>query len=271
MFECLKRNRPGTVTKRDKPLHLTTQTAHTSSSKTNAVRLLPQPETQGSSRFGSFVIHVTSAASVDEKLRTIKINSGSPKSDVDFFVLNACRAAADYIVTTGEILRREPQLSTLVQGPSRADLLEWRHSLGKDGPARTVIMTQRENINAAHPIFHQEGEKLIYTSTESCKMLEVLFVDQLAAGGLDIISRDKPSLNDLLGFLSNKDPELCSGTCVISIEAGPTASNALYSECDSTGSSLPDMLLLSEYRCHLEDSQVSPSVSYQFHIRNVDC
>lgn len=54
------------------------------------------------------VIHSMSTVLIDNDLYSIKIGPKSPKSKDDFWALNFLRAFSDCILTTGKILRSEP-------------------------------------------------------------------------------------------------------------------------------------------------------------------
>jgi hypothetical protein len=58
---------------------------------------------------------------------TLAVTSTSPKSSIDFFLLNLCRSLADADIITGGILRCEPRLTCNVIGPAADALLAWRY------------------------------------------------------------------------------------------------------------------------------------------------
>jgi hypothetical protein len=60
-------------------------------------------------------------------MSTIAISSHSPKSTIDFFILNMARALADADIVTGGILRCEPRLTCNVLGHYAPALLKWRY------------------------------------------------------------------------------------------------------------------------------------------------
>ena len=103
------------------------------------------------------VIHVT--AVWRESLKsfiTIKINNTSLHSETDFFLLNLTRARADAIITSGKILREEPEVTHDLQGPVGVPeaLGSWRvERLGKTSPPLSVVLTSGRELDFAHPLF----------------------------------------------------------------------------------------------------------------------
>eukprot|EP00466_Bigelowiella_natans_P018172 jgi/Bigna1/77095/fgenesh1_pg.45_\ len=235
--------------------------------------LVPTPQKNRS----SVCIHVTSAVNDGTCFRTIKvvllsyrriqsltistplimcsqINESSPESATDFFILNACRAAADYVVTTGEILREEHDLNTDIQGQHAEDLAAWRRELGKTEPQpTTVVMTNSSELDFEHPLFLQEGRKrMIYTSESTYATLQRRRIDP----SIDFLVSNAPSLQGLIHELQNQHKD--ASPCTISVEAGPTTSSTVYAGGDIEDGDMgsPDLLFLSEYRNSLRSTQI---------------
>lgn len=99
---------------------------------------------------GPRVLHVAAVADMPGGRRPVlRVDADTPSSDTDAFVLEAARARVDAILTTGEILRREPGL--------RHDLspaaLAWRRdTLGLAAPPLTVVLTRRPDEIQGHPL-----------------------------------------------------------------------------------------------------------------------
>ncbi len=99
------------------------------------------------------VIHVTAVWRRGPDLVTIAINEHSPASPTDSAILDAARARADVIVTTGRNVRMEPDLC---HAPS-ADRLA---RLGKSAAPRTVILS-RSGVDPEHPIFRSGDVQIV--------------------------------------------------------------------------------------------------------------
>ncbi|GAB5373275.1 hypothetical protein AAMO2058_001736700 [Amorphochlora amoebiformis] len=167
------------------------------------------------------VIHTMSAVNRKGLFFPIKIDENSPKSSIDFFVLNLCRSMADYVITTGEILRTEPEVTTRIQGEYQKELSEWRRTVRtRDREAIPIVLSRSQNLDYNHALFKKCPETLVYNGC----------------------------LNDLIPSLAFKHP------CLITVEAGPSASSAIY-----RGKSCPDLLFISEYRNYIRDSQIVDS------------
>ena len=81
------------------------------------------------------VLHVVATWFDGESHRVIRITPRSPKSETDFFVLNLARARADAIITTGRILRDEPELEYALPSAWAGSLIAWRQAaLHRDSP-----------------------------------------------------------------------------------------------------------------------------------------
>ena len=63
--------------------------------------------------------------------RVIAIGEEAPKSPTDLFILNLARSRADAVVTTGNLLRTEPRLTHLIEGPTETQeqLGAWRQKI----------------------------------------------------------------------------------------------------------------------------------------------
>lgn len=147
------------------------------------------------------VVHVTAAwRPPSGGLQVLKIGETTPAIETDRFVLDLSRARADAIVTTGQILRDEPDLSYELP-PGHAS---WRRlMLGKQRPPKLLVLTSGRDLPASHPLLNGEWEVTLYPGPEAMGPSRGLraAVDRLRA-----------------------DPSLAT----ISIEAGPSSSADLY-------------------------------------------
>lgn len=170
---------------------------------------------------------------------TLDINPQTPFCYHDSFVLNFCRARADAIVTTGQILRREPTLSHQIQGPAKVPraLMDWRERvLGKSNPPVSLVLTSGQELDFGHPLFHHWSRPLVYTSFDGQWSLE----SQAMSHGVEIVGVENPSPRGALDLLRRE-----FGAATILIEAGPSVSRQLY-EPDL----LVDELVLSTFGGH---------------------
>ena len=185
------------------------------------------------------LVHVT-AIWKDEcgGYRTLKLTPETPRSEYDRFVLNLSRARADAILTTGKILRTEPELSHDFLGPPalRRAFGDWRRlALAKENLPLSVILTSGHALNRHHPIFEGPTRPMVFTSTEGRSRLE----SWAATAQVEVVGVDQPSAKEALAYLLEE-----WGAKTVSIEAGPSTALPLYRQ----GSTPPiEELLLSVY------------------------
>lgn len=208
-------------------------------------------------------------------LRTIRINDHAPKSGLDWFVLNASRARADAVITTGQILRDEPTLTYSLSGPNALEsvLLRWRHERwGLATPPWLLILTSGKRVDYSHPAFHGWARPVIFTSDRGASR-------HLADAPCAVVSDAAPNLERAIKHLrAQRD---CAS---VSIETGPTTSRPLYDKplaLDEAlvsvfkGDSLPTQasgepfLSLSEFRTRFSSESActhqEPSGPWSFH------
>ncbi|MBU6280657.1 dihydrofolate reductase family protein [bacterium] len=168
------------------------------------------------------VIHVTAVGRTDDGHReVIAIGSGSPPSRTDFFLLNLCRARAEAIVTTGRILRSEPDVHHGPQGSEDEPALLAafrRERLGLDRPPRSVVLTSGRDVDLAHPMFHGARPALVVTGTAGAAALRARSTE----ADVEVVELPRPDLRAVLAWLAR---EGCATVCV---EAGPATSLDLY-------------------------------------------
>ena len=167
------------------------------------------------------VVHVAAVwqAGPDHHV-TIAIGDGAPESERDLFVLQAARARADAIVTTGRILRAEPALQFDLQRAPQPRwapaLAAWRREhLGKTEPPLLLVLTSGSDLPLAHPALHGASTPLIFTSHQGAR--------GLPETPLHVLSVDEPDIHAAIAHL-----RIACGCQTILIEAGPSTTAALY-------------------------------------------
>lgn len=167
------------------------------------------------------VIHIASAVRrTPGQLHVIKIQDAAPKSSTDWFVLNFWRTHCDAILTTGQILRAEPQLSYAPKEPLGAGLTYYREQvLGKSGVTRCAILTRGGQLPPDHRVFRPTAgvEVLVLTSPESASQLQEVLEDRAKVVGIEALDA-----RTAVDFLKR------TGSQTIGIEAGPSVAGTLY-------------------------------------------
>ena len=198
------------------------------------------------------IIHVTSAARLrhgagtPSPLRTLRVDGRGPQSDADFFLLNVCRACADFVVTTAENLRQEPLLSTRIQSASRedaGDLADLRAALGKpQAEPTTVVMTTREisYLVNTHPVFTQQDGTIVYTTDANAHSIRSQS-DNARSRDQRVIAHPTPSVPALLAALAAENSTVgrsAAAPITVSLEVGPHTAGSFYSDRFDLGSRL---------------------------------
>ena len=177
----------------------------------------------GNHFLGTGVIHVTSVWRRDASTHlTIRMGPEAPVSSFDQFALSLSRARADAIVTTGRILRQEPQLSHSLQGPgaSSEGLARWRaEELGKARPPISLVLTTGRDLDFSHPLFQMPSRTILLTDRKGGWNLE----SRASDAGVEVIPIDHPTPQDAIGLLRSE-----FGCATISIEAGPSVARQYY-------------------------------------------
>ena len=98
------------------------------------------------------VLHAMSAwRSPEGRLFILRVGPETPRSATDAFALGLTRARVDAIVTTGQILRDEPALTSDLRDPR---LVAWRRErLGKARPPLVVVLSRGQGLDRSHPLF----------------------------------------------------------------------------------------------------------------------
>lgn len=207
------------------------------------------------------ILHVAAVAL--EPARVIAIGPGAPASPTDRFVLGFARARADAIVTTGAILRAEPELVHCYaeETQANASFARWRERiLDKPTAPALVVLSASGDIASDHPALAAAELGMIWTTHEGRARL-----GKPRVAGLSIETsgkRDESLRANLVAALERTRSILNAQT--ILIEAGPTTSSALYPDSDP-GDGI-DELLLSHFGGTLEASAIGPAFVTQARI-----
>lgn len=197
------------------------------------------------------VIHVASVwADPQGELHNLLINDVTPLSLLDEFVLSLARMRADAIVTTGRILRLEPEMTHAPDEDEAEDLLDWRAvRLGRDAAPLSVVLSRGDNVDLDHPALRSWTRAMIYTSEVGARGLQ----GQAGARGIELVSEREPSLRSLVDYLIDD-----RGCETVVVETGPSTVAELYA-----GPARVDELMLSVCRCEAipDDARGAPFVS----------
>ena len=221
----------------------------------------------GSPPAGGGILHPTAVwqtreSADSEPLTTLNINEQTPKSQVDSFALNLARARADAVITTGRILRSEPDV-THAFGEStglKAALTRWRRQrLGKADPLISLVLTSGRDLDLKHPLFVSgDSVPLIFTSPAGRERLL-----PRAPRSLEIASAEEPSIHRAIQFLRQQRE-----VRTISIETGPKTSCELYRSSGQHPDERVDELLLSTFQAPtIPESVCGPPFITRNHIR----
>ncbi|MCP5056231.1 MAG: hypothetical protein GY937_05825 [bacterium] len=189
----------------------------------------------------SLVLHVAALSAAGEVLR---IQHDAPRSEFDFFLLNAARARSDAILTTGRILREEPEVRHEIQGaPKDVEALTgWREvALRKSEPPFLIVLSSGRDLDPHHPAFAASPRPVVFTAEARVTELR-----RSLPGEVVVVGDTAPSLRRALAFTRSE-----LGAQAVSIEAGPSTALSLYDDPLQI-----DELWLSEYL----EANVSASV-----------
>ena len=154
----------------------------------------------------------------DTSLCVIRPGPGAPHSTTDQCALRTARMRADVIITTGKILRDEPELTHDEFDP---ELLAWRREdQGRPLPTLTTILTSGRDLDFDHPLFCRVPLPLVVVPGENQESV----ADRARAAGSDVevLGRDAAGLRDTLHLLTERGFEN------LLVEAGPSTTRELY-------------------------------------------
>ncbi len=161
------------------------------------------------------VLHATAVWAAPDGARvTIRPNQWAPESPTDRWVLDAVRAWAEVVVTTGANLRAEPELEIAVRDLA---LKGWRNEqLGRvQRPAR-VVLTRGADLPVDHAVVTAPGPVLIATRPEAVERVR----DAVPAA--EVVADTRMGVRKVVELLNRR------AWSRISIEAGPSSSWELY-------------------------------------------
>lgn len=193
----------------------------------------------------------------------IAIGPAAPRSPTDRFVLGFARARADVILTTGSILRSEPDLVHRYSedAEEQAGWAAWRRDvLGRAESPRLLVLSASGRFPLDHPAL-TSARGWIWTTEVGAAHLEG------APSGLEIVTAPA-TLSDPVSAAVDfalSEQASASGTpdrVTVSVEAGPTAAARLYAPRDEAvdaQSAGVDELLLSCFEGTLSEAARGPS------------
>jgi hypothetical protein len=187
---------------------------------------------------GEGVLHVAAVwrPPGEDRNVVLRIGDRTPRSEIDFLLLNVARARADAIVTTGRILSEEPGVVHDLQGAPRVRqaLSDWRHdTLGISRPPWLLVLTRGRDLDPDHPAFHAMARPIVFCPESNATGVALRVRD----AAVEVVGHPAPDLVRALDHLRDR-----RDARRISIEAGPsTAIEAYRDPCRI------DELLLSVY------------------------
>jgi riboflavin biosynthesis pyrimidine reductase len=152
----------------------------------------------------------------------LRICDRTPRSALDFLLLNLARARSEAIVTTGRILRDEPELTHDLAGSDgvRRALHAWRReTLGLQQPPWLLVLTSGRDIDPEHPALHAWARPLVLCPASSAAEVR----RRVGGAGVAVVGHDDPGLRAALDHLQRE-----RGARRISIEAGPSTASTAY-------------------------------------------
>lgn len=182
----------------------------------------------------SGVLHVAAIAS--ESHRVIAIGPAAPASATDRFVLGAARARADAIVTTGAILRAEPELRHELSPDPEEDRAwqRWRRErLGRERPPWLVVLSASGAIPRSHPALEAARGGLVWTSGSGAERLGS------RVGALEVVAAEPGNDGPAAAI---RELRRGRGLSTVLVEAGPSTAKSLY-EPDAAEAGVDELLL----------------------------
>ena len=153
-------------------------------------------------------------------LHSIRIGPQAPRSATDGFALGLARARADIIVTTGRILRDEPELVHEIASDPRLDLSAWRREhLRRSSPPEVAVLTSGRALDWNHPVFSRASRVSIFTGEDQRRALAT----EAKARGVKLITDPEPTLEGLLAYLGTRHE-----VRTVTLEVGPSTVASLY-------------------------------------------
>lgn len=202
----------------------------------------------GESLFGfRGVLHLTAVWSPPSRPSepiVMKINPSTPRSELDFFMLNAARAWADAVFTTGRILREEPGLNFELAGRGKRALGLWRARSAGDRGQRSdypalLILTSGRGLDLDQCVFDacRRGEQVVHFVTGTDTEQDLRDRVEGLALPIQVHALEPVGARSLIEWARQRGYEH------LAVEAGPSSALSLYDP-----PVLIDRLWLSRYR-----------------------
>lgn len=185
--------------------------------------------------------------------RILAIGPEAPPSPTDRFVLGLARARSDVLVTSGSILRSEPDLVHRYAEDDEEDhaMGAWRRrTLGMETPPRLLVLSATGRFPGAHPAL-TSGEGWIWTSDAGAEEIGDAppgFRIVVAESGRDSAA---DAITWLRGQLHSENRE-----ATLLLEAGPSTTRPFYAAQAGTR---VDELLLSRFEGAIPEAAEGPA------------
>lgn len=157
--------------------------------------------------------------------RVLAIGPAAPKSETDRFALGLARARADVLVTTGSILRAEPELVHCYAEAASQDRVfaRWRATtLSREASPRLLVLSASGQLPRDHPAL-RDTRGWIWTTQRGASQ-----IGRPPSGFEPIVrSQAEASIAHALEFLF-RQALAETATPTVLLEAGPTTTAPLY-------------------------------------------
>ena len=177
-------------------------------------------------------MHVAAVFCAADGFRILKIGEHTPKSAADAFALSLARVRADAILSTGAILRAEPEMRAEPFGPLADSLRRLRKTVyGREEPPALLVLTGGD-VDPDHPALAGWARPFVVTSGPGAARLRPRL-----ASGVHLVELEVPSAASAIAWARDR-----LGARTVAIEAGPSTALPLYE-----GSGVVDELMLSVF------------------------
>jgi len=221
----------------------------------------------------SGLVHITSVQESSQNpgfFETINIGPQSPKSENDFFILNAVRAAADITLHTSRTVRLETEMTANVQGPFESALKQWRKEMLHKGNARKVYLLTRADPPLDHPFFSPRDYEVHicypkrFTDVNLRKSLQEKQFNHIFLHSFTCSSSHFG--RDFIEYVYQVEKPGMGNPKTITVEMGPTSSLQLYDPKNP----LVDFIFLSIFRSSSYSPSFLPFLSMDYLISHYD-
>jgi riboflavin biosynthesis pyrimidine reductase len=170
---------------------------------------------------------VVQVAAIEHRRRAVLVpGPKAPASETDRFVLAVARARADAIVTTGAILRAEPDVrhDPAPDAEGNSAFLDWRRErLGRSQAPLLVVLSASGQFPVDHVAVSEAIGGFVWTTPQGAARLREVAGERI--GRLDVFVGVSNG-EGIVGAISRID-EMGTASTVL-VEAGPSASAPLY-------------------------------------------